>query len=71
MVGYIERYPSQGNSELNPPIKMYSMDYEQAIKSLSKLLQYDFNAILPSHGTSIWERGKEKLRAMLQEFGMI
>jgi glyoxylase-like metal-dependent hydrolase (beta-lactamase superfamily II) len=47
------------------------MDYAQAIKSLSKLLQYDFSAILPSHGTSIPERGKEKLQAMLQEFGII
>jgi glyoxylase-like metal-dependent hydrolase (beta-lactamase superfamily II) len=71
VVGYNERFPSPGNSELNPPIKMYSMDYAQAIKSLSKLPQYDFTAILPSHGTSIGERGKEKLRAMLQEFGMI
>jgi glyoxylase-like metal-dependent hydrolase (beta-lactamase superfamily II) len=44
------------------------MDYAQAIKSLSKLLQYDFSAILPSHGASIGERGMEKLRAMLQEF---
>ena len=71
VVGYNERFPSQGNSELNPPIKMYSMDYEQAIKSLSKLLQYDFTAILPSHGMSIPERGKEKLWAMLGELGVI
>jgi glyoxylase-like metal-dependent hydrolase (beta-lactamase superfamily II) len=71
VVGYNERFPSQGNSELNPPVKMYGMDYAQAIKSLSTLLQYDFTAILPSHGTSIGERGKEKLRAMLGELGVI
>jgi glyoxylase-like metal-dependent hydrolase (beta-lactamase superfamily II) len=71
VVGYNERFPSQGNSELNPPIKMYSMDYAQAIKSLSKLLQYNFTAILPSHGMSIPERGKEKLWAMLGELGVI
>jgi len=58
-----------GNSELNPPVKMYSR-VKQAIKSLSMLLQYDFTAILPSHGTSIGERGKEKLQTMLQEFGL-
>jgi hypothetical protein len=50
---------------------MYSMDYAQAIKSLSRLPQYDFTAILPSPGTSIGERGKEKLQAMLREFGII
>lgn len=71
VVGYNERFPAQGNNELNPPVKMYSMDYELAIKSLSRLLQYDFTAILPSHGTSIRERGKEKLQTMLRELGVI
>ena len=47
-------------------MKMYCMDYELAIKSLSQLLHYDFSAILPSHGTSIPERGKEKLQTMLE-----
>jgi glyoxylase-like metal-dependent hydrolase (beta-lactamase superfamily II) len=71
VVGYNERFPEQGNNELNPPIKMYSMDYEQALKSLAKLMQYDFTAILPSHGTSIQERGKEKLQILLEELGVI
>jgi hypothetical protein len=50
---------------------MYSVDYEQAIKSLSKLMQYNFTALLPSHGDSILGRGKEKLRTMLEELGVI
>ena len=71
VVGYNERFPAQGKNELNPPIKMFSMDYEQAMKSLLRLPQYDFTAILPSHGNSLWEGGKEKLQTMLQELEII
>lgn len=67
LVGKYETNPMMGPNELNPPIEMYSKDYALALKSLEKLLKYDFSAILTSHGTSIREGGKEKLRKMLQE----
>jgi glyoxylase-like metal-dependent hydrolase (beta-lactamase superfamily II) len=67
VVGRNEGFPVQASKELNPPVKMYSMDYETAIKSLDKLLTYNFSAVLPSHGTSIWKQGKEKFQKMLQE----
>ena len=67
LVGKNETNPIMGPNELNPPIEMFSEDYSQALKSLKKLLQYDFSSILTSHGTSIRERGKEKLEKMLQE----
>jgi glyoxylase-like metal-dependent hydrolase (beta-lactamase superfamily II) len=67
LVGKNETNPMMGPDELNPPIEMFSQDYPQALKSLKKLLQYDFTVILTSHGTSIREKGKEKLEKMLQK----
>ncbi len=70
VVGYHETLPAQAPLELNPPIEMFSMNYQQALTSLTTLLQYQFTAILPSHGASLWERGKDKLCAMLQNLGV-
>ena len=67
LVGKNETNPMMGPDELNPPIEMFSQDYPQALKSLKKLLQYDFTVILTSHGASIREKGKEKLEKMLQK----
>ena len=67
LVGKNERNPMMGPNELNPPIEMFSMDHEQALKSLQRLLNYDFSAILTCHGTSIRKNGKEKLEKLLKE----
>ncbi len=67
VVGKNDMNPAMAPNELNPPIEMFSRDYEQAVKSLNRLLTYNFSAILPSHGTSIMEGGKEKLEKMLRE----
>jgi glyoxylase-like metal-dependent hydrolase (beta-lactamase superfamily II) len=66
VVGKNEANPMLGQNELNPPIEMFCTDYAQAIKSLNKLLHYNFNAIFFSHGKSITEKGKEKLEKMIQ-----
>ena len=65
-VGKNEANPMLGQNELNPPIEMFCVDYAQAVKSLNKLLHYNFNAIFFSHGKSITEKGKEKLEKMIQ-----
>ena len=67
VVGKGTGFPAPGPDALNPPMKMYSRDYDQAVKSLHKLLAYDFDAILPSHGASLREKGKEQLITMLQK----
>ena len=67
LIGRNEMNPQMGLDELNPPVKMFCLDHTQAVKSLSKLLNYDFNAILTGHGDSILEKGKEKLEALLQK----
>ena len=66
-IGKSTGFPAPGPDALNPPVKMYSGDYDQAVKSLRKLLTYHFDALLPSHGSSLWERGKEELKKMLQK----
>jgi glyoxylase-like metal-dependent hydrolase (beta-lactamase superfamily II) len=66
LIGKNEINPAAGLNELNPLSKQASLDYEQGIKSLHRLLTYDFTALFPTHGTSITERGKEKLEAMLR-----
>ena len=58
--------PAAGPLELNPLSTQASLDYAEGIKSLRKLLTYDFSAIFPTHGTSIAERDKEKLETMLR-----
>jgi glyoxylase-like metal-dependent hydrolase (beta-lactamase superfamily II) len=67
LVGKSTGFPAPGPDALNPPMKMYSKDYDQALKSLHKLLICDFDALLPSHGASLWAGGKEQLKNMLQK----
>jgi len=67
LIGRNEMNPLMGMDELNRPVEMFCLDYMQAIKNLSKLLNYDFNTILTGHGDSVKENGKEKLKALLQK----
>jgi len=67
LIGRNEMNPKMGLNELNPPVEMFCTDYNRAIKSLPKLLNYDFKAILTGHGESVSENGKEKLEVLLQE----
>jgi len=66
VVGKNETNPMMGPLEINPPIQMFSADYPQALTSLQKLLTYDFTAILPTHGASVAENGKEKFEKLLR-----
>ena len=69
MIGKTDRNPAAGfagTRELNPPVPMFSLDYAQALKSLERLREFEFEAVLPTHGESVWAGGKEKFIAMLQ-----
>ena len=57
--------PILGSEEINPPMPSASMDQEMAVKNLSKLLDYDFQVILPSHGEPILDNAKEKLKSFI------
>jgi glyoxylase-like metal-dependent hydrolase (beta-lactamase superfamily II) len=67
LIGKSGGFPAPGPELLNPPVKMYSADYEQATASLRRLLTCHFDAVLPSHGASLWERGKEEFKKMLHK----
>ena len=59
--------PAMGPEELNPPMATASMDQEKAVKNLEKLLTYEFEIILPSHGEPVKENAKEKLKKLIEE----
>jgi glyoxylase-like metal-dependent hydrolase (beta-lactamase superfamily II) len=59
--------PVLGPNEINPPMPNASMDQEKALKSLKKLLNYNFNIILPSHGDSVINNSKIKLQNFIEE----
>jgi glyoxylase-like metal-dependent hydrolase (beta-lactamase superfamily II) len=57
--------PILGSDEINPPMPNASMDQEMAVRNLNKLLNYNFDVILPSHGDPIMEEAKEKLQSFI------
>jgi len=57
--------PILGSDEINPPMPNASMDQEMAVSNLSKLLEYNFDVILPSHGDPVTEGSKEKLQSFI------
>jgi glyoxylase-like metal-dependent hydrolase (beta-lactamase superfamily II) len=54
--------PAMGPGEINPPLANASMDHGKALANLKILLDYNFSAILPSHGEPITENAYEKLK---------
>jgi glyoxylase-like metal-dependent hydrolase (beta-lactamase superfamily II) len=59
--------PVLGPNDLNPPMPSASMDQQMALRSLKKLLNYNFNCILPSHGDTVKINAKEKLQKFIEE----
>ena len=57
--------PVLGRDEINPPMANASMDQEMAVGNLLKLLDYNFEVILPSHGEPILDHAKEKLHSFI------
>jgi glyoxylase-like metal-dependent hydrolase (beta-lactamase superfamily II) len=66
LMGKNETNPLLGANEINPPMPNASMDQEMAMKNLQKLLDYNFDVILPSHGDPIKENAKDKLRKFIE-----
>ena len=53
--------------KLRPPSRAVTSNYNQAVKSLNKLLQLDFDVIAFSHFPPVKKQAKKMLRAMLEE----
>jgi glyoxylase-like metal-dependent hydrolase (beta-lactamase superfamily II) len=64
--GKNELNPETGPNDLNPPSPMASLNHKEALESLKKLLIYNFDIILPSHGKSIEKDGKERLKRVIE-----
>lgn len=69
LIGRNEMNPKMGLDELNLPMKLFCMDYDAAVESLHRLLDFKFDAILTGHGVSVSENGRIKLEAVLRNVG--
>ena len=57
--------PAMGPDAINPPLANASLDQAKAIANLKKLLDYQFSAILPSHGEPITENAYPMLKSFI------
>jgi len=55
----------EGN--LMPPPERYCLDVEQATREMRRLLDYDFDAFIYTHGKDIIGGAKEKVRALVEK----
>jgi glyoxylase-like metal-dependent hydrolase (beta-lactamase superfamily II) len=58
--------PLLGPDEINPPMDKTSMNHADAVKNLKKLLNYDFEIIIPSHGEAIKDNARDKLKRFVE-----
>ena len=52
--------------ELCPPPERYCLDVKQATKEIKRLLEYNFDSLLITHGEDIEERAKEKVEQLVE-----
>ena len=53
--------------ELMPPLERYCLDVEQATSGMGRLLDYDFDNFIYTHGKDIIGGAKEKVRALVEK----
>lgn len=61
-----------GDEEANivPPPKRYCLDVEEATREIDRLLNYDFNVLLYTHGKDVMESAKEKVKDLVNKHSM-
>jgi glyoxylase-like metal-dependent hydrolase (beta-lactamase superfamily II) len=55
------------DSNLMPPPERYCLDVAQATSGMKKLLDYDFDAFIYTHGKDIMKDAKAKVKALVDE----
>ena len=55
----------EGN--LIPPPERYCLDVDQATREIKRLLDYDYDALIYTHGKDVLELGKEKIRTLVEK----
>ena len=53
--------------ELTPPPERYCLDVEQATKEMSRLLEFDFDHFIYTHGLDLIGGAKEKVAALVKQ----
>jgi glyoxylase-like metal-dependent hydrolase (beta-lactamase superfamily II) len=56
----------EGN--LTPPPERYCLDVEQATAGIHKLLDYDFDVLIYTHGKDIMKNAKSKVKELVEEY---
>jgi glyoxylase-like metal-dependent hydrolase (beta-lactamase superfamily II) len=56
---------AEGN--LMAPPERYCLDVKQATKGISKLLDYDFDALLYTHGRDVMKDAKARIRELVEK----
>lgn len=52
---------------ITPPPEKYCLDVEEATREIKRLLDYDFDHLIYSHGVDTMEGAKEKVRALVED----
>jgi len=55
------------DGNLMPPPERYCLDVEQATREIRRLLDYDFDVFIYTHGKDIIGGAKEKVKALVEE----
>ncbi len=55
------------DGNLMPPPERYCLDVEQATREMRRLLDYDFDVFIYTHGKDIIDGAKEKVKALVEE----
>jgi glyoxylase-like metal-dependent hydrolase (beta-lactamase superfamily II) len=53
--------------ELMPPPERYCLDVEQATSGIRRLLNYDFDNLIYTHGKDIIGDAKDRVRALVEK----
>ena len=54
-------------NKLNPPSKDVCVDWDMGVRNLKKLMDYQFESLLPSHGETIKNGAKRELELLIKE----
>ena len=55
---------------LSPPPERYCLDVEQAKHEIKRLLDYDFDVLLVTHGRNTMRDAREKVRELCEKIGV-
>lgn len=58
------------DGNLSPPPERYCLDVEQAKRGIKRLLEYDFDVLLVSHGSNTMVDARDKVKKLCEKIGV-